>query len=80
MPHFFAAVPISLASASFLFAAACLTLRPRPFCTGGVGFAPCLNTRRDFLINLIEAVEDIPGTALHEGTQWEWETFEEVSG
>jgi N-acyl-D-aspartate/D-glutamate deacylase len=25
----------------------------------------------------MEGVEDIPGTALHEGIQWEWETFEE---
>ncbi len=25
----------------------------------------------------MEGVEDIPGTALHEGIQWEWETFPE---
>ena len=25
----------------------------------------------------MEGVEDIPGTALHEGITWEWETFPE---
>ena len=43
----------------------------------GVGFAPCAESRREFLINLVEAIEDVPGTALHEGMKWEWETFEE---
>jgi len=43
----------------------------------GVGFAPCQKERRDFLINLVEAIEDVPGTALHEGMKWEWETFED---
>ncbi|MFT4630936.1 MAG: N-acyl-D-aspartate/D-glutamate deacylase, partial [Dinoroseobacter sp.] len=41
----------------------------------GVGFAPCREADRDDLIKLMEGVEDIPGTALHEGIQWEWETF-----
>jgi N-acyl-D-aspartate/D-glutamate deacylase len=43
----------------------------------GVGFAPCQKSLRPFLLDLMEAVEDIPGTALHEGIQWEWETFPE---
>jgi len=43
----------------------------------GVGFAPCRAEDRDSLIKLMEGVEDIPGTALHEGIQWEWETFPE---
>mmetsp|Transcript_74400 Transcript_74400/g.172409 ORF Transcript_74400/g.172409 Transcript_74400/m.172409 type:complete len:689 (+) Transcript_74400:79-2145(+) len=43
----------------------------------GVGFAPCQTERRDALINLVEAIEDVPGTAVHEGLKWEWETFEE---
>ena len=43
----------------------------------GVGFAPCAATRREFLINLVEAIEDVPGTAIHEGMVWNFETFEE---
>lgn len=43
----------------------------------GVGFAPCRPSDRDTLIKLMEGVEDIPGTALHEGITWEWETFAE---
>ena len=43
----------------------------------GVGFAPCKPQQRDWLIGLMEGVEDIPGTALHEGIQWDWETFPE---
>ena len=43
----------------------------------GVGFAPCRPDRRDFLIGLMEGVEDIPGTALAEGIAWEWESFPE---
>lgn len=43
----------------------------------GVGFAPCRAQDRDQLIKLMEGVEDIPGTALHEGIQWDWETFPE---
>ncbi len=41
----------------------------------GVGFAPARPDRQDWLIGLMEGVEDIPGTALSEGIQWEWETF-----
>lgn len=43
----------------------------------GVGFAPCKPEQRDWLIGLMEGVEDIPGTALHEGIKWEWESFPE---
>lgn len=43
----------------------------------GVGFAPCRADDRDALIKLMEGVEDIPGTALHEGISWDWETFPE---
>src|SRR3954451_19742099 len=41
----------------------------------GVGFAPVRPGGQDFLIELMEGVEDIPGTALHEGIDWRWETF-----
>jgi N-acyl-D-aspartate/D-glutamate deacylase len=43
----------------------------------GVGFAPVEPDRRDWLIALMEGVEDIPGTALAEGIDWAWETFPE---
>jgi len=43
----------------------------------GVGFAPAQPDRHEWLIGLMEGVEDIPGTALSEGIQWEWETFGE---
>ncbi len=41
----------------------------------GVGFAPARPERHQWLIGLMEGVEDIPGTALSEGINWEWETF-----
>jgi N-acyl-D-amino-acid deacylase len=41
----------------------------------GVGFAPVRPEHRSELIDLMEAVEDIPGTALAEGLNWEWESF-----
>ena len=41
----------------------------------GVGFAPVRPGTEDELVALMEAVEDIPGTALHEGIPWGWETF-----
>ncbi len=43
----------------------------------GVGFAPVHETDHDTLIQLMEGVEDIPGTALAEGIPWGWETFPE---
>ncbi len=41
----------------------------------GVGFAPARVDKHDFLIGLLEGVEDIPGTALAEGLTWDWESF-----
>ena len=45
----------------------------------GVGFAPARPGAEDhdFLISLMEGVEDIPGAALHEGLPWDWESFPE---
>ena len=43
----------------------------------GVGFAPARPDRHEWLIGLMEGVEDIPGTALSEGMSWEWESFAE---
>lgn len=43
----------------------------------GVGFAPVEPDKREWLIGLMEGVEDIPGTALSAGMQWNWETFPE---
>ncbi len=43
----------------------------------GVGFAPADPDAHDWLIELMEGVEDIPGAALHEGITWRWETFPE---
>jgi N-acyl-D-amino-acid deacylase len=43
----------------------------------GVGFAPVKPEATDYLINLMEGVEDIPGTVLAEGIDWSWETFPE---
>ena len=43
----------------------------------GVGFAPVRPDRHEWLIALMEGVEDIPGTALAEGISWGWESFPE---
>jgi N-acyl-D-aspartate/D-glutamate deacylase len=43
----------------------------------GVGFAPARPDRHQWLISLMEGVEDIPGTALAEGITWGWQTFPE---
>jgi N-acyl-D-aspartate/D-glutamate deacylase len=43
----------------------------------GVGFAPVRPDKHEWLIALMEGVEDIPGTALHEGISWGWESFPE---
>ncbi|HEY4929296.1 MAG TPA: amidohydrolase family protein [Acidimicrobiales bacterium] len=44
----------------------------------GVGFAPVRATDHDALIDLMEGVEDIPGSALSVGMPWgAWETFAE---
>jgi N-acyl-D-amino-acid deacylase len=41
----------------------------------GVGFAPVIPERHDWLISLMESVEDIPGAALADGIEWRWESF-----
>src|ERR1043165_1171152 len=43
----------------------------------GVGFAPVRPGSEDWLIGLMEGVEDIPGSALTEGMSWGWESFPE---
>jgi len=43
----------------------------------GVGFAPVAPDRHDWLIGLMEGVEDIPGAALSAGIDWGWESFPE---
>ncbi|MGA0433874.1 MAG: N-acyl-D-amino-acid deacylase family protein, partial [Luminiphilus sp.] len=43
----------------------------------GVGFAPAAPDRREWLVGLMEGVEDIPGSALTEGMTWDWESFPE---
>ena len=41
----------------------------------GVGFAPVRPGKSPYLINLMEGVEDIPGTVLNEGVKFDWESF-----
>jgi len=43
----------------------------------GVGFAPCKPQDRDYLMFLMEGVEDIPQAALKAGMKWNWQTFPE---
>ncbi len=43
----------------------------------GVGFAPARPDRHQWLINLMEGVEDIPGVSLNAGMDWQWESFPE---
>ena len=43
----------------------------------GVGFAPCRREDREWLLDVMEGVEDIPGAALAEGIRWDWESFPE---
>jgi N-acyl-D-amino-acid deacylase len=43
----------------------------------GVGFAPCKAKDRDYLMFLMEGVEDIPQAAMRAGLRWNWETFPE---
>ena len=43
----------------------------------GVGFAPARPEEREWLVGLMEGVEDIPGAALSAGIRWGWETFPE---
>ena len=41
----------------------------------GVGFAPVRDADHQTLIELMEGVEDLPGTVLHEGLPWTWESI-----
>ncbi len=41
----------------------------------GVGFAPVRPGHSGYLINLMEGVEDIPGSVLSEGVKFDWESF-----
>ncbi|MDH6280934.1 N-acyl-D-amino-acid deacylase family protein [Prescottella agglutinans] len=41
----------------------------------GVGFAPVTDDKREWLIGLMEGVEDIPGAALSAGIRWDWQSF-----
>ena len=43
----------------------------------GIGFAPIRQGAKDrqFLLDLVDAVEDVPGAALNVGIDWSWETF-----
>ena len=43
----------------------------------GVGFAPVRRGSAPYLINLMEGVEDIPGSVLAEGVSFAWESFPE---
>src|SRR5690349_19407618 len=43
----------------------------------GVGFAPAKPDKHEWLIGLMEGVEDIPGAALSEGIEWSWEHYPE---
>ncbi|MBK6797183.1 MAG: amidohydrolase family protein [Acidobacteria bacterium] len=43
----------------------------------GVGFAPVKKGEEERLVDLMEGVEDIPGTALSEGVRWGWTSFQD---
>lgn len=43
----------------------------------GVGFAPVRREHRKELIDLMEAIEEIPGVAMTEGLKYDWESFPE---
>lgn len=43
----------------------------------GVGFAPCRPADREYLMYLMEGVEDVPAAALRAGLRWSWESFPE---
>ena len=43
----------------------------------GVGFAPVRDGDQNRLVELMESVEDIPGSALNEGITWGWESYSE---
>ena len=60
--------------------AACRVIRATPdrlSVDSGVGFAPARKDMHEFVVQLMEGVEDIPAAALNEGLPWDWETFPE---
>src|SRR5690606_23440238 len=42
--------------------------------------APCRPADREKLVELMEGVEDIPAPVMHEGLNWQWESFGEYLG
>ena len=46
----------------------------------GVGFAPVVAEHRQYLIEMMEGVEEIPGVVLDEGLDWDWKTFPDYLG
>ena len=50
---------------------------PSSWATAAWASPRCGRADHDRLIELMEGVEDIPGTALHEGLPWDWQTFPE---
>jgi N-acyl-D-aspartate/D-glutamate deacylase len=59
----------------FLTPSSCHGVTTAIFGNCGVGFAPVRPGSTDYLINLMEGVEDIPGITLTEGLKWDWESF-----
>ena len=55
----------------------CTASPPSPWATAASASRPARTDRHDWLIGLLEGVEDIPGTALAEGLTWGWESFPE---
>src|SRR5579871_5272488 len=43
----------------------------------GVGFAPAAPEQHDWLIGLMEGVEDIPGASMRDAMRWDWESVPE---
>jgi N-acyl-D-amino-acid deacylase len=41
----------------------------------GVGFAPVAKSEREYMVHVMEGVEDIPGSVLSDGIVWSWESF-----
>ncbi len=61
----------------FLTPSSCHGVTTAIFGNCGVGFAPVRPGASPYLINLMEGVEDIPGTVLAEGVKFNWESFPE---
>ncbi|MBX9605914.1 MAG: amidohydrolase family protein [Gammaproteobacteria bacterium] len=59
----------------YLTPSSCHGVTTTVFGNCGVGFAPVRPGAAPYLINLMEGVEDIPGTVLAEGVPFNWESF-----